>query len=145
MKHLTEEQIELFVLNAPEIAAQQMFLETHLQECIGCSVRFEEMKSYYTDVETEMKQSNALVPTQKSIERQVSGEEEVYSKRREDWKKDTGPIAYRRIEIALPIRFVRWVVHHPYVAGGGFVGFMILPLRKQLRISIQRTLNTVGR
>ncbi|MBS4027671.1 MAG: VCBS repeat-containing protein [Ignavibacteriales bacterium] len=120
--HLTEEQIELFVLNAPEIAGEKNAIEQHLQECDGCAELFEEMKAYYTDVETHFKNDTALVVAHQSIE--PSAESIGWRAKNEEWKKDSGPLGFRRVEIALPVRFARWVIHHPYVATGGFAGFL---------------------
>lgn len=118
MKHYTESEIELYVLNAPEVMDLHSKIESHLAECAGCKEVYDELASYYTDVQNQLKPDGQLFPALR--------DGVPVRPQRSVGKKYRDQPALREVEIAFPIRAARWLVRHPYISTGGFAAFAFL-------------------
>jgi len=56
MQHIDEHILELYVLNAEEIAARRAEIEAHLGECNGCRALVDEITRFYEDLGDELRE-----------------------------------------------------------------------------------------
>jgi hypothetical protein len=123
MIHTDETKIELFVLGAPQVDSEREGIEAHLRECAGCREIYEELVTYYSEVEKGLEATAENVPSR--FDKPVQLPARV---RRSVEKQDRilGPPS--RVEVGFPIRAARWVVQHRYASGGGALGILTLAL-----------------
>ena len=117
MTHLDEKTLELYVLDAKEVADQRAEIERHLKECAGCSALFQEISDYYSDV-------RALQPEE------VEASTKALTVR--DWIVharafgDRPPA--RPVGRSLPLRAVIFAVRHPVVTSLSFLALLAAAL-----------------
>lgn len=113
--HPTEQKIELFFLNAPEVEVERAIIEAHIKQCPGCGELYDELASYYKDVEADLtaRQNVGLILKQNF----PTLSEQFLIKEFRQW------VANREVNMAFPVRIARWVVRHPYISGGATVTF----------------------
>lgn len=110
MKHIDETKIELYLLNSPTLADERSGIEAHLAGCKGCKELYDNIASFYTDVQNDLASSENLpMPRPAEIPaRRLYPLEQKY--------QNLSPS--RRFAVTVPLRMARWMVHHPYAAGG---------------------------
>jgi hypothetical protein len=113
--HPTEQKIELFFLNAPEVKGERAQIEAHIKQCPGCGELYDEMASYYKDVESDLatRQNVGLILKQNF----PTHSEQFLIKEFRQW------VANREVNMAFPVRVARWVVRHPYISSGSAATF----------------------
>jgi hypothetical protein len=73
MQHLTDKQLETYFLSRQEMTKDELrFLETHTTACVSCCERFEQLRAFYSELETELHAS----PTEQ--EKELA--EQIFSK-----------------------------------------------------------------
>jgi hypothetical protein len=113
--HLNEQKIELFFLNAPEVEVERAMIEAHIKQCPGCSGLYDDIVSYYKDVEADLaaQQNVGLILKQNF----PTLSEQSLIKEFRQW------VANREVNMALPVRVARWIVRHPYLSSCATVSF----------------------
>jgi hypothetical protein len=115
MNHIDEIKLELYILNSPSITNERAEIEAHLAECNGCKELFDIIAGFYTEVNQDLASSENL-PMPRPAEtptRRFYPLEQKY--------QNLSP--FRRFAVGIPLRMARWMVHHPYAAGGATVMF----------------------
>ncbi|MBI5475554.1 MAG: VCBS repeat-containing protein [Ignavibacteriales bacterium] len=115
MNHIDEIKLELYILNSPKIEQERVEIENHLAECNGCKELFDSIAEFYTEVKQDLASSENL-PMPKPAEipaRRLYPLEQKY--------QNLSP--FQRFAVGIPLRMTRWMVHHPYAAGGATVMF----------------------
>ncbi len=126
MSHIEKTTLELYVLDAKEVADQRIEIARHLKDCPGCLALFNQISEYYAEVDRlldEQEQEHPLL-----VSRRWLGQA----------KQTTTPLVASKVENALPVRLARLVVLHPVVssafglAAALFIAFLLIFPRKGL-------------
>ena len=115
MKHIDEIKLELYILNSPALTDECATIEAHLAKCRGCKELYDNIAGFYTEVKNDLASSENL-PMPKPAEipaRRLYPLEQTY--------QNLSP--FQRFAVGIPLRMARWMVHHPYTAGGATLMF----------------------
>lgn len=101
MDHINESILELYVLEATEVFAQRGAIEQHINSCDGCRNLYEEINSYYLDVE-QLTEERLQKNTQLITLRSLASKQSIF------WNT-----ALSQLQKTHPARFVLFVIRHP--------------------------------
>jgi len=119
MHHIDEHTLELYVLNAKEVAERRQEIEDHLAECHGCRQLVEEMTAFHTELKEELKEVPSFESSNETalVRRNISPVPfyDTYAP----------PAVYRPTTFVG--KFFYFVRRHPIAAGtGSFVTFGVV-------------------
>ncbi|MDI6803914.1 MAG: hypothetical protein QME58_08710 [Bacteroidota bacterium] len=101
MYHIDEKILELYVLEAAEVIDKKEDIEKHIKNCQGCRKLFEEMESYYAEVDKsteERLQKNIQLITLRNL---------IFP------KSKLGNRTLDQIPKTYPVRVVSFIIRHP--------------------------------
>lgn len=114
-EHINETKLELFIIGSKDIAAELKDIENHLAACPGCRELYDEMASFYEEVDKDFSASENL-PAVKPHELTADRRSKL---QREYWEY----LTQRRTDLPFPHRAARWIIRHPYITGSASILF----------------------
>jgi hypothetical protein len=136
MKHLTEEQIELYILHAPEVATERRRIAAHLKICAGCRTQSEEVGRYYRDSEVELVSRRAHGTGSRSVGLVV---QRAYL----EAEPQSRAVTSNHETAAYLDRFGGFIRQHPFIIGTAGVGFMTFAVLLLFLFSIPKAKNRI--
>lgn len=117
-EHINEAKLELFIIGSKDIAADRDSIENHLAACPGCRELYDEMASFYAEVDKDFSASENL-PVVKPHELTADRRSKL---QREYWEY----LTQKQSNLPFPYQIARWIMKHPYIAGGTVMVFSAL-------------------
>lgn len=101
MNHTDEKILELYVLEAAEVIGQKAEIEQHINICNGCRNLYEEIKSYYCEV-NELVEERLQKNTQLITLRSLALKQSIFENRQ-----------LSQLPKTHPVRFALFLIRHP--------------------------------